>query len=489
MGFGKWILGAVGVAGAIIAAPVILPMAAAGAAAAGAAAAAAGGAMAAGAAAAAGTVAAGAAAVGGAVTAGAAAAAGTVAAGAAAVGGAVATTAGAVAAGASAVGGAVVGAATAAGGAVASTAVGGAVVSGAAAVGSAVGSAAGAVGLTSVATVAGTTTGAAAVGTIATSGTVAVASTAVGVKNMLSAVEIVENAERNFNHKKKDLDIVESKVNGYLNSLGELKLNIWKSFYDYRDTILKIKNSKLDGDPSDNEDILISKDELDRLEELSITAIEILKIGPSSLGVGALTGVAAYGGTMAIGTASTGTAIAGLSGAAASNAAMAALGGGSLASGGLGMAGGATVLGGLVAAPALAVSGLFFAAKTNNRKKEAETVAAKAEKAITKMEQSILLLEDIGSASQQMQAQIQVLYGHYLRFFDELKRIVAEETDYNKFSDDNKLTVQRSCIVTKILKQLTVTNIIVKNNDEQYVNSNVIADVLSQSKKGIAQFV
>jgi 6-phosphogluconate dehydrogenase (decarboxylating) len=69
------------------------------------------------------------------------------------------------------------------------------------------------------------------------------------------------------------------------------------------------------------------KEELDKLEQLSISAIEMLKVGPASLGAGALAGVAAYGGTLAIGTASTGTAIATLSGAAATKATMAALGG------------------------------------------------------------------------------------------------------------------------------------------------------------------
>jgi hypothetical protein len=59
-----------------------------------------------------------------------------------------------------------------------------------------------------------------------------------------------------------------------------------------------------------------------------------------------------------VGIASTGTAITTLSGAAAYNATLAWLGGGAIATGGGGMAVGTIVLGGLVAVPVLAVSGV-----------------------------------------------------------------------------------------------------------------------------------
>lgn len=60
-------------------------------------------------------------------------------------------------------------------------------------------------------------------------------------------------------------------------------------------------------------------------------------------------------------TAGTGTAISSLSGVAATNATLAWLGGGTLASGGLGIAGGMWVLGGIVAAPLVAVTSIVVA--------------------------------------------------------------------------------------------------------------------------------
>lgn len=71
------------------------------------------------------------------------------------------------------------------------------------------------------------------------------------------------------------------------------------------------------------------------------------------------------------GAASTGTAISSLGGVAATNATLAWFGGGSLAAGGLGMAGGAWVIGGLVAAPVLAVFTTFLASSAESKKYQA----------------------------------------------------------------------------------------------------------------------
>lgn len=447
MGFGKYLLGAIGVAAAVVAAPVVLPMAAAGAAAVG----------------------------------------GAAAAGAAAVGGAVATGAAAVGSVATAVGGAVAAGATAAGGALASSAVGGAVVSGAAAVGGVVGTAAGAVGLTSVATVAGTATGAAAVGTIATASTVAVGTSAVGVSNLMTAKEIVEAAERRYEAQKQKLDKKELQTTESLNALGELKLTAWESFKTFHTLASKIKNCKLLEGNASKESIAISKEELDKLEQLSISAIELLKVGPASLGAGALAGVAAYGGTLAIGTASTGTAIATLSGAAATKATMAALGGGSLASGGLGMAGGATVLGGVVAAPVLAVGGIFLAAKGSKKKKEAEEISVQADSAIGKMKSGISLLGKIDSTTKEMTTELRTLFDSYMVLLSDLENVVSVETNFKNFSTEQRNILEKNILITKILKKLTTTDIIVKKGQNQAVNSKDVKAVISESQEIRAQ--
>jgi hypothetical protein len=316
---------------------------------------------------------------------------------------------------------------------------------------------------------------------------VAAGSSAVGISKLLTAKEIVEAAERRYEAQKQELDKKESQTTKSLNALGELKLTAWESFKTFHALASKIKNCKLLEGNASNESIAISKEELDKLEQLSISAIEMLKVGPASLGAGALAGVAAYGGTLAIGTASTGTAIATLSGAAATKATMAALGGGSLASGGLGMAGGATVLGGVVAAPVLAVAGIFLAAKGSKKKKEAEDISVQADDAIRKMKSGISLLGEIDSATKKMTTELRTLFDSYTAFLDDLGKVVSLETNFKKFSTEQRDTLERNIIVTKILKKLTTTDIIVKKGQEQTVNSKEVNAVIIESQEIRAQ--
>lgn len=419
MGIGKWILGGVCAVGAVVAAPVVLPMAAAG----------------------------------GAISA----------AGAAATGVASAAT----------------GAAATVGTAVASTSAGVAVVEGMAAVGSAVGAAAGTVGLSSVATVAGTTTGAAAVGTITTAGAIGAASTGYGAKKILEAKDIVDNAERKYNEKKVILDKEEKSSNESLSHLGELKLQIWSSFKEFYETIEKIKSCHIiDGDAK-KESLVLSKEELDNLKVLSFEAIELLSTSVGSIGAGALSGIAAYGGTMAIGTASTGTAIAGLSGAAATNATLAALGGGSLASGGLGMAGGTAVLGGLVAAPALAVGGIFIAFKGNSSIEKALEIQRQAEEAVEKLELSIKLVKDIKITSDKMYKELNILSNTYKEYLRNLKDIIVKKQDFRQFTPKEVSIVENTVLIVKVLKKITTTDLLITKDNKQEINIKGINEALN----------
>jgi len=139
----------------------------------------------------------------------------------------------------------------------------------------------------------------------------------------------------------------------------------------------------------------ISKQTLKIWETASISAIEILG-GITNAGViGASTAAAAYGLVSLLGTASTGTAIATLSGAAATNATLAWLGGGALAVGGGGVALGTVVLGGLVAGPALLVTGFFAQGKAGQIEIEVKRNIAKMEIAEVKMGQQLAVLDVI----------------------------------------------------------------------------------------------
>lgn len=112
-------------------------------------------------------------------------------------------------------------------------------------------------------------------------------------------------------------------------------------------------------------DFDLSKLQTMRQEIINLnTAIGLIAGGAAS---GALAGIGAFGAVSALGTASTGAAIGSLGGIAATNATLAWLGGGSLATGGLGVAGGTASLGGIVAAPVIAVAGLVWAKSAESK--------------------------------------------------------------------------------------------------------------------------
>jgi hypothetical protein len=392
---------------------------------------------------------------------------------------ALATAVGAAAAGTAAVATA---AGTAVAGVVASTAVGTAVGGAMAAVGGTVGAAAGAVGLASVATVTGTAAGATAVGAITTAGVVGAATTTSGAKKMLEAKEIISEAENRYNNKKQEVDKAENTANNGLKYLGELKLQIWQGFDEFYNIVTKIKNCRILEGQAKDESFKISKEELDNLKSLSFKANELLGASAGSIGMGALAGLAAYGGTMALGTASTGAAIAGLSGVAATNATLAALGGGSLAVGGLGMAGGTAILGGLIAAPALAIGGIFLAFKGSSSLEKAHEVSTKADDAIDKMNSSIKLIKDIDNTVNSVFTELKLLNDNFKTNLDKLSSIVSRKQDFYYFTD-NEVKITESCILTvKILKKLTTTDLLVKKGEEQSVNHNQIDAVINEAK-------
>ena len=207
------------------------------------------------------------------------------------------------------------------------------------------------------------------------------------IVNGSNAKEIMKTAKNMYEEAEEILEMQREKTSEQLERLGELKLQAWsEDIGEFVKLYSKFKHVDLESFASQDSLSPSHSSKLANLAELklaSLKASEVIKGGVSSLGAGALAGVASYGGAMMFASASTGTAIASLSGAAATNATLAWFGGGSLAAGGLGVAGGTLVLGGVVVAPVLAVAGFIMAAKAEEnlaqaRKTYAE-VAAKVE--------------------------------------------------------------------------------------------------------------
>lgn len=447
MGLGKWIGGALLAVGTVVAAPIVVP-------------------------------ALGATAIGGAIT-GAATAAGA----------AITSTAvgGAVAGAATAVGTTVAGAATAAGAAITSTAVGSAVVGTAttvaAGVGTAVGSAAGAVGLTSVAAVTGTTAGAAALGTITTTGVVGAASAASGAAKLSEAKDIKNEAIYRYNAKKEEFDKTQKTTNNTLESLGKEKVKVWSSFDRFVAMYSKIQNPPIMNGTVEKESLSMTADDLDNIRAVSISVKELLSCGAGSVGAGGFIGMATSGGLMSsITVASTGTAMTSLSGAAATNATLAAFGGGSLAAGGAGMAGGAAVLGGLTFAPMLMVGGLALNSKGKKSLETAQDIDKESRKAVEQMDVAQRELNRVRHLSNQIRLELGHLNVKYSVLMDKMEQLVAQKCDYAKFSTDERKCLEKTVLVLKLIKQVSMQNIL-DSKHENAVLEDEVKNVLDYSER------
>lgn len=156
-------------------------------------------------------------------------------------------------------------------------------------------------------------------------------------------------------------------ANDRLEHLGSLKVNIYSGVIG-RVTESLSNCTEFQGEYEGYKDF---SEYINALKNLSSIFADIgLGIGVGAL-VGGLAALGAYGGVGMFAATASGTAISALSGVAATNATLAWLGGGSLAAGGLGMTAGAAALGGIIAGPVLAITGLFYA---SSKAKELEQV-------------------------------------------------------------------------------------------------------------------
>lgn len=209
-----------------------------------------------------------------------------------------------------------------------------------------------------------------------------------------------------------------------LEELGELKLNVWsQQIGRFANLFEWLKDIEIVGAAQVGE-LKKVKEELAEIKKISFKAGEIATGGVAALGAGTLAGVASYGGATMLASASTGTAISTLSGAAATNATLAWFGGGSLAAGGLGMAGGMYILGGIVAAPVLAVGGLVFEAQARKKLAEAKTNYELAKQYANQMDNATTITRSIQRAASLCHDTIQELCNRVDIMLDEFEQVL-----------------------------------------------------------------
>lgn len=468
---GKFLACIGGAAVAVVAAPVVLPMAAtaaAGAAAAGTAAAAA-----------AGTAIAGSA-VGTAV-AGAATAAGTAIAGSAA---GTAVAAGATAAGSAIAAGAATatGAAAALGTAAATSTIGTAVIGAGTAVGGAVATGAGIVGVSTTATAA---LGAATVGAGLTySGMTSVE----GFSNSIEADEKIAKAKHIYKDINNKLDKAQKKSIDKMQNLNQLKVNIYANEIMESITIIeKIRNIKQTETTISEFKFKFTPEEIKEVKKTSIEASKIAKNSLDGLGTSAAMSSLTTGLVANFGVASTGTAISSLSGAAAQRATLAALGGGAKAVGGAGMAGGQVMLGGITLVPTAIIMSHKYAQNSEKKLTEATRYYSQIRKEVGNIEGTISWLEN----------SVNVRVEEVHNTLDQFRRIYSKDIlaklrdvnnkkckngqiNMNECTNDEKKAIVRSCSFVSSMKEIIKAPILTDNgiiNEETRNILDVYGDV------------
>ena len=312
----------------------------------------------------------------------------------------------------------------------------------------------------------------------------AAAAGAYGVKKGLSAKSDFDRAKRIFREAENKLEEADDtleemrfKTNERLTILGATRVAVVEQCYlPFKQALQGIKNIEISQIPElsgiDIEERLLS------LDKMSVALHEIVSGIGAAGASGALTALAAYGGTQMLAVASTGTAISTLSGAAATNATLAWLGGGSLAAGGFGMTGGMVVLGGVVAGPILAVGGAVLAASAETAVNDAKRNLSKAHAIYNEKMIAAKTTRAIGNAAYAIAGLIQQLSEIAHELIIRIQKISEQKEDYLTFTQQEKADLANTFLCMGGISTLVKAPLIKENGALDIA----IRDVRDQAK-------
>lgn len=289
-----------------------------------------------------------------------------------------------------------------------------------------------------------------------------------GYQDKSEANDILREAKSKYRLSKTSFDEVNELTTNSLTTLGELQLKVGEDFKEFR-TISKELLIKLN--KSENKDLVIDfpQHKLDQIDRLALSATSYLgKVAGGGV-AGAAAAYAVYGGVMALAAASTGTSIATLSGVAAYNATMAAIGGGALSAGGFGMAGGAMVLGGVVAAPILAIAGWAFASHAEDALNDAWETDDEVDDAVAKMSKAKEQLNRTRNFVDRIHAETDRLYVVFSKYFASLKKMdgfIGNGGDIATVEDELIKIIENGYSVAAILTDIITTPLFKPKRDE-----------------------
>ncbi|WP_135458891.1 chemotaxis protein [Vibrio echinoideorum] len=290
-----------------------------------------------------------------------------------------------------------------------------------------------------------------------------------GYQDKSEANDIIDASKRKYDNEISIFDKQNEQTTQSLTQLGELQLNVGNDFKEFR-TIADKLLDKLNQANSKDLEIDFPQHKLDEIDGLALSTTAYMGKIAGAGAAGAAAAYAVYGGVMAVAAASTGTPIAALSGAAAYNATMAAIGGGSIATGGFGMAGGAMVLGGVVAAPIMAIAGWAFASHAEEALSDARKARVEVNEAVDKMVKGRKQLSKTKLYVDRIYAETDRLYAVFKEYFDSLKafdQLIAAKTDISKFEDDVIRLIQNGYQIAAILTDIITTPLFKPKKDEK----------------------
>lgn len=261
---------------------------------------------------------------------------------------------------------------------------------------------------------------------------------------------IADSAESRLRSKKNET----SKM---MEALGKMKLSIYsQEINEFVTAFSKIKEIEVKNELLENKMKMqnIQFSAIEDMETSAVSATVALKNIAEGVGTGVLLGWGTYGGVMAIGVSSTGTAISGLSGAAATNATLAWLGGGSIAAGGGGIALGTAVLGGVIAVPALLITGSLMSAKGKESMNYARSNLSAAKKLESEAEVAMKELTLIQEKMYQIACILDKLTDTAKETNRELKKIVGKKNNWTEYTEAEKEKVFHSFQTIQLLKKI-----------------------------------
>lgn len=315
----------------------------------------------------------------------------------------------------------------------------------------------------------------------AVAGTAGIGTAIHGGVKLKKANDTMKEAEELYKRKTERFEIRSKRTNGIMDELGTLELEILKSFDEFSDVFERIQN-RPEFKEYHKDGVQIPEYNGEQLKKVSVGA-GVLIGGLGGAATGTAGGFAAAGATtaavMALGCASTGTPIAALSGAAVTNATLAALGGGALAAGGGGMALGTTILGATTLGVGLLVGGIIFNVTGMTLSKKADEAMTQADNAAREIDRICKYLDSLYAAASMYQKSLQKVNKPYRYHLNYLQGLVyaGGKTDWNDFTDKEKLAVENTVLLTGLLYKMCQVQLVLQSSSSRGMNRVNTAEI------------